>query len=80
MTAQDPMLKVAEIADRMRVSKWTVYRLIEDGDLKAIRVGRNKGSIRVFESAYGDYVAKREAAAQPERLLMPDPATSTSSN
>jgi excisionase family DNA binding protein len=61
---QDPMLTVIEVAALLRVSKWTVYRLIEDGALKAIRVGRGKGSIRVFESAYKSYVARCETATQ----------------
>ncbi|OKL46924.1 DNA-binding protein [Boudabousia liubingyangii] len=32
---------VAEIADLLRVSKMTVYRMIHDGELPAIRVGRS---------------------------------------
>ena len=41
-------LTVAEVADMMRVSKMTVYRLIHSGELPAIRFGR---SFRVPESA-----------------------------
>ncbi len=41
-------LTVAEVADMMRVSKMTVYRLVHAGDLPAIRFGR---SFRVPESA-----------------------------
>lgn len=65
MIEQEPMLTVAEVATLLRVSKWTVYRLIEDSALRAIRVGRGKGSIRVFESAYVDYVAQCKTATQP---------------
>ena len=32
---------VAEVADLVRVSNMTVYRLIQQGDLPAIRVGRS---------------------------------------
>lgn len=32
---------VAEIAEILRVSKMTVYRMIHDGELPAIRVGRS---------------------------------------
>ncbi len=35
------LLTVAEVAQVMRVSRMTVYRLIRRGQLKAIRVGRN---------------------------------------
>ncbi len=41
-------LTVAEVAEMMRVSKMTVYRLVHSGDLPAIRFGR---SFRVPESA-----------------------------
>ena len=41
-------LTVAEVADIMRVSKMTVYRLVHSGELPAIRFGR---SFRVPESA-----------------------------
>ena len=47
----DPLLKVAEVADRLRVSKMTVYRLIHQGiagnRLKAVKIGR---SFRVPQS------------------------------
>jgi excisionase family DNA binding protein len=41
-------LTVAEVAELMRVSKMTVYRLVHAGELPAIRFGR---SYRVPESA-----------------------------
>ncbi|ERK73409.1 MULTISPECIES: helix-turn-helix domain-containing protein [Leifsonia] len=41
-------LTVAEVADMMRVSRMTVYRMVHSGELPAIRFGR---SFRVPESA-----------------------------
>ncbi|MFG6402059.1 MULTISPECIES: helix-turn-helix domain-containing protein [unclassified Microbacterium] len=41
-------LTVAEVAEVMRVSKMTVYRLVHAGELPAVRFGR---SYRVPESA-----------------------------
>lgn len=41
-------LTVAEVADIMRVSKMTVYRLVHSGELPAVRFGR---SYRVPETA-----------------------------
>ncbi len=55
MTAGTTFLTVAEVAARMRVSKMTVYRLVHNGDLEAIRVGR---SFRVTEKAVEDYLQK----------------------
>ncbi len=46
-------LTVAEVAAVMRVSKMTVYRLVHNGDLPAVRVGR---SFRVPEQAVNDYL------------------------
>ena len=41
-------LTVAEVADLMRVSRMTVYRMVHAGELPAIRFGR---SFRVPETA-----------------------------
>ncbi|QPK83465.1 helix-turn-helix domain-containing protein [Corynebacterium qintianiae] len=46
-------LTVAEVAEIMRVSKMTVYRLVHAGDLPAVRVGR---SFRVNERAVSEYL------------------------
>lgn len=37
----DRLLTVAEVADVLRVSNMTVYRLIKSGEVAAIRVGKN---------------------------------------
>jgi len=46
-------LTVAEVATIMRVSKMTVYRLVHNGEMPAVRVGR---SFRVPEKAVDDYL------------------------
>jgi excisionase family DNA binding protein len=46
-------LTVAEVASVMRVSKMTVYRLVHNGELPAVRVGR---SFRVSEVDVNDYL------------------------
>ena len=46
-------LTVAEVAAAMRVSKMTVYRLVHNGELPAVRVGR---SFRVPEEAVQEYL------------------------
>lgn len=46
-------LTVAEVAEIMRVSKMTVYRLVHSGELPAVRVGR---SFRVNETAVNEYL------------------------
>ncbi len=46
-------LTVAEVAEVMRVSKMTVYRLVHSGELASVRVGR---SFRVPERAVHTYL------------------------
>jgi len=49
-------LTVAEVADLMRVSTMTVYRLIKAGDLAAVRVGR---SYRIPDTEVDRYLEAR---------------------
>jgi excisionase family DNA binding protein len=56
-------LTVAEVADVMRVSKMTVYRLIHAGEMPAVRVGR---SFRVPQDALDNYLASSNV--EGERL------------
>ena len=52
----DPkFLTIAEVATMMRVSKMTVYRLVHNGELPAVRVGR---SFRVREEDANEYLRK----------------------
>jgi excisionase family DNA binding protein len=52
----DPkFLTIAEVAAMMRVSKMTVYRLVHNGELPAVRVGR---SFRVAEKDVDEYLRK----------------------
>jgi excisionase family DNA binding protein len=46
-------LTIAEVASVMRVSKMTVYRLVHNGELPAVRVGR---SFRVREDDVNEYL------------------------
>lgn len=46
-------LTVAEVASIMRVSKMTVYRMVHNGELPAVRVGR---SFRVPQDAVNAYL------------------------
>jgi excisionase family DNA binding protein len=46
-------LTVAEVAEVLRVSKMTVYRLVHSGDMPAVRFGR---SFRVPEQTVEQYL------------------------
>lgn len=49
------LLRVREVADVMRVSNMTVYRLIRSGELVATRVGR---SYRIWEGDLKAYLRR----------------------
>jgi excisionase family DNA binding protein len=53
------LLTVREVAEMMRVSKMTVYRLIDSGDLRAKRIGRG---FRIPEKAVVDYLNSVDTA------------------
>lgn len=58
--ARSRFFTVAEVADELRVSSMTVYRLIKAGDLPAVRVGR---SYRIREDDVDAFVARRYTEA-----------------
>lgn len=41
-----PLLRVKEAAQLLKVSKWTIYRWIDEGRLGATKIGG--GSLRIF--------------------------------
>ena len=54
MDVEERLLTVAEVADVLRVSTMTVYRLIQRGELAALRVGR---SYRIRAGALDEYLS-----------------------
>jgi excisionase family DNA binding protein len=54
------LLTVSEVADLLRVSRMTVYRLIKTGDIPALRVGRN---YRLREEDVHNYLTERYTEA-----------------
>ena len=53
-------LTVAEVAELMRVSAMTVYRMVQSGELPAVRFGR---SYRIPEAAVVEMVAPQQRQA-----------------
>ena len=58
-------LTVAEVAEMMRLSRMTVYRFINRGDLPAVRVGR---SFRVPQDALEAYLREHSVDLVDEDL------------
>lgn len=61
----DQLMTAAEIADMFRCSKMTVYRMINGGDLPAVRIGR---SFRVYRSVVKQHL-RNSAAIPPQREI-----------
>jgi excisionase family DNA binding protein len=55
----DPYLTVAEIAERMRCCKMTVYRLVHSGDLESVQFGK-RGMFRVRESVFRAWIKNHD--------------------
>ena len=62
--ARPRYLTVVEVAEIMRVSKMTVYRLLHSGELPGVRVGR---SFRVPQDALDHYLATSPAVEAREQ-------------
>lgn len=60
MDVDHRLLTVREVADLMRVSTMTVYRLIRAGELRAIRVGKH---FRIRESELNAYLDNQTVRA-----------------
>jgi excisionase family DNA binding protein len=58
----DTLMTVAEVADVLRVSNMTVYRLIRSGELPALRVGK---SFRIQRRDLSAYLADGVVRAEP---------------
>ncbi|TCK22361.1 helix-turn-helix domain-containing protein [Pseudonocardia endophytica] len=61
MSENERFRTVSEVADTMRVSPMTVYRLVKSGELAAVRVGR---SVRIPARAVEDYLHFALSAAR----------------
>jgi excisionase family DNA binding protein len=57
-----------EVAPKLGVSWSTVYRLIRSGDLKARRIGRGRGTLKVEISEITRYLDSAETAAATDLL------------
>jgi excisionase family DNA binding protein len=52
------LLRIQETAKLLKVSKWTVYRWIEEGRLRATKIGQ--GSLRVFQASVSGLIGEDE--------------------
>ena len=48
------LLRVGEAAQALNVSRWTIYRWVDEGRLQATKIG--KGSLRIFRDSVNTLV------------------------
>jgi excisionase family DNA binding protein len=62
LTADDPhpMLRPTEAAERLAVTRRTIYRLIDRGELRAVQVG---SVLRISHADLDSYLARHQLGA-----------------
>jgi excisionase family DNA binding protein len=60
----ETLLTISEVANVLRVSKMTIYRLVHDGQLPSMRIGK---SLRVPVSALDAYLSQAADAQSTDR-------------
>ena len=53
------LVRVGEAAELLSVSRWTIYRWVEEGRLRGTKIG--KGSLRIFRQSIVDLVENNES-------------------
>lgn len=59
------LLRIQETAKLLRVSKWTVYRWIDEGRLRGTKIGQ--GSLRVFRTSVNELIEKAKVGREATR-------------
>lgn len=52
------LLRVGEAAEVLSVSRWTIYRWVEEGRLRGTKIG--KGSMRIFRESVVSLIEARQ--------------------
>lgn len=68
------LLRVSEVAERLRCSTSNVYALLAQGRLKHFRVGAGKAGIRCSEEHVAEYLRSAERGGRPDEPPAPEKA------
>jgi excisionase family DNA binding protein len=71
------LYRVRAVATGLDVSVATIYRAVETGALRAIRIGTGKGAVRIRGAALIDYIAACERAATRSTTTIPSPVVTS---
>lgn len=62
------LLRIQETAKLLGVSKWTIYRWVDEGRLRGTKIGR--GSLRVFRTSAEELIEKMRVEDPTARVDM----------
>lgn len=65
MLDSSPLLTVRELAAKLRISLATAYALLKKGRIASIRIGEQRGAIRIREADIEAYLASSTLAPLP---------------
>lgn len=70
LTGEQLMLDIEDVAERLRISQGTIRRLVNEGKLRAYRIGGKRGRLRFKEEDLNRYIESAlvkpdEEEAQP---------------
>ena len=65
------LLRVDEAAMLLSVSRWTIYRWVQEGRLEATKVG--KGSLRIFQTSVVALIEHNRTTWTANRLIIATP-------
>jgi putative molybdopterin biosynthesis protein len=60
---QDDLLTLSEVAERLRLSKLTVWRYVKEGRLPAYKIGRD---LRIKSSELETYIESKRVRRSPQ--------------
>lgn len=63
------LLRVGEAAEFLSVSRWTIYRWVEQGRLEGTRIG--KGSVRVCQSSLDRLIQQNKTGEMGSSRMTP---------
>jgi excisionase family DNA binding protein len=58
-TKEKTLLRVGEAAAVLSVSRWTIYRWVEEGRLRGTKIG--KGSVRIFRDSISSLIEANQS-------------------
>ena len=60
------LLRIQEAAKVLQVSKWTIYRWIDEGRLRGTKIGQ--GSLRVFRASVIELIEKEKVDGEKTQV------------